>query len=76
MLRINENTFTFLYPVAEKSHQDISNNSPSKLQMHTQNTIQASWKNMVDNVKYIIENGNIENNKEVGRLWDQTETFI
>jgi hypothetical protein len=35
MLRMNENTFTFLSPVAQKLHQDISNNSPSKLKMHT-----------------------------------------
>jgi hypothetical protein len=38
-LRMNENTFTFLSPVAEKLPQDISNNSQSKLKMHTQNTI-------------------------------------
>ncbi len=42
MLRMNENTFTFLSPVAEKLHQDISNSSLSNLKMHTQNTIQAS----------------------------------
>jgi hypothetical protein len=44
MLRMNENTFTFLSPVADILHQDISNNSPSKLKMHTQNTIQVSQK--------------------------------
>ncbi len=66
MLRINENTFTFLIPVAEKLHQDISNNSPSKLKMHTQNTIQASQKNMVDNIQYSIKNGYPENYQEVG----------
>ncbi len=76
MLRMNENTFTFLSPIAQKLHQDISNYSPSKLKMHTQNTIQASWKNMVDNIQYIIKNWNIENNEEVGRWWDQLETFI
>jgi hypothetical protein len=55
MLRMNKNTFTFLSPVAQKMHQNFSNNSPSKLKMHTQNTIQASQKNMVDNIQYIIE---------------------
>ncbi len=44
MLRMNENTFTFMSPVAEKLHQDISNNSPSKLKMHTQNNMQVSQK--------------------------------
>ncbi len=39
MLRTNKNTFTFLSPIAQKLHQKISNNSPSKLEMHTQNTI-------------------------------------
>jgi hypothetical protein len=31
---------------------------------------------MVDNIQYIIKNGNIENNQEVERLWDQLKTFI
>ncbi len=44
MLQMNKNTFTFLSPLSQKLHQNISNNSPSKLKMHTQNTIQASWK--------------------------------
>jgi hypothetical protein len=57
-----------LTPVAQKLHQNISNNSPSKLKMLTQNTIQASQKNMVNNIQYIIEHGNIENNERVGRL--------
>jgi hypothetical protein len=76
MLQTNENTFTFLSPIAQKLHQNISNNSPSKLKMHTQNTIQASRKNMVDNIQYIIEHGNIANSERVGQLWDELETFI
>jgi hypothetical protein len=44
MLQTNKNTFTFLSPIAQKLHQNISNNSPSKLKMHTQNTILASQK--------------------------------
>jgi hypothetical protein len=46
MLQVNKITFTFLSPIAQKLHQNILNNSPSKLKMHTQNTIQASQKNM------------------------------
>ncbi len=76
MLRMNENTLTFLSSIAQKSHQNNSNNSPSKLKMHTQNTIQASRKNMVDNVQYIIKHGNIANNERVGKIWDELETFI
>ncbi len=76
MLRTNENTFTFLSPIAQKLHQKISNNSPSKLNMHTQNTILASRKNMVDNIQYIIEYRNIANNERVGQLWDGLEKFI
>jgi hypothetical protein len=33
-------------------------------------------KNMVDNIQYIIKNGDIENNQEAGRLWDQLETLM
>jgi hypothetical protein len=51
MLQMNKNTFTSLSPISQKLHQNISNNSPSKLKMHTQNTIQASQKNMVDNIQ-------------------------
>jgi hypothetical protein len=68
MLQTNENTFTFLSPIAQKLHQNISNNSPSKHKMYTQNNIQASRKNMVDNIQYIIEHGNIANNERVGQL--------
>ena len=44
MLQMNKNTFTFLSPIAQTLHQIISNtsNSPNKLKMHTQNSIQAS----------------------------------
>ncbi len=70
MLQTYKNTFTFLSPIAQKLHKKISNNSPSKLKMHTQNTILASQKNMVDNIQYIIEHGNIANNERVGQLWD------
>ncbi len=35
MLQMNKNTFTFLSPIAQKLHQNISTNSPSKLKMHT-----------------------------------------
>jgi hypothetical protein len=39
MLQTNESILTFLSLIAQKLHQKISNNSPSKLKMHTQNTI-------------------------------------
>jgi hypothetical protein len=35
MLQTNKNTFTFLSPIAQKLHQNILNNSPSKPKMHT-----------------------------------------
>ena len=73
MLRMNENAINFLSPVAEKLPQEISNNSPSKLKMHTQNTILASRKNMVDNIQYVIDHGNIANNERVGQIWDELE---
>jgi hypothetical protein len=76
MLQMNKNTFTFLSQIAQKLHQNISNNSSSKLKMHTRNTIHASRKNMVDNIQYIIKDGNIANNEKVGQLWDELETFI
>ncbi len=66
MLQTNKNTFTFLSPLAQKLHQKISNNSPSKLKMDTQNTIWASWKNMVDNIQYIIEHEILPIMKELG----------
>ncbi len=64
MLQMNGNTFTFLSPIAQKLHQNISNNSPRKLKMHTQNTIQASRKNMVDNIQYINEHEILQIMKE------------
>ncbi len=76
MLQTNKNTFFFLSPIAQKLHQNNSNNSPSKLKMHTQNNIFASRKNMVDNIQYISEQGNIANNERVGQLWDELEKFI
>jgi hypothetical protein len=68
MLRMNKNTITFLSPVAQKLHQNISNNSPSKLKMHTQNTIQTSWKNMVGNI-------NISSKMEILRIMKELEDY-
>jgi hypothetical protein len=73
---MNENNFTFLSPIEQKLHQNISNSSPSKLKTHTRNTIQASQKDMVDNIQYIIKDGNIANNERVGKLWGELEAFI
>jgi hypothetical protein len=73
---MNEYTFTFLSPISQKLHQNISNKSPSKLKMHTQNTIQASRKNIFDNIQYIIKHGNIANNERVRKLSYELETFI
>jgi hypothetical protein len=35
MLQMNKNIFTFLSPIAPKLYQNISDNSPGKLKMHT-----------------------------------------
>ncbi len=50
MLQTNKNTFTLLIPKAQKLQQKISNNSPSKFKIHTQNAVLASKKNMVNKI--------------------------
>ncbi len=54
--RFNENTLLFLSPSTKRLHQDIAENSPANLHHHNSESIRASWKNIIANVDYLIEN--------------------
>jgi hypothetical protein len=45
--------------VTERLHKDLVENSPARLRTLTKEVIKASQKNMIANIDYINENGNI-----------------
>jgi hypothetical protein len=62
--RSNENTFSHLSPDTEHLHTDLVENSPARMRTLTKDAIRASQQNMIANIEYIVENGNIEKNKK------------
>jgi hypothetical protein len=74
--RFNDNTLSFLSPSTKRLHQDIAKNSPANLLHHNSESISASRKNIIANVDYMIENGNIENDLESAMLFDELEKTV
>jgi len=74
--RFNDNTYSFLSPSTKCLHQDIAENSPANLPHHNSESIRASWKNIIANVDYLIENGRIENDPESAMLFDELEKTV
>ena len=74
--RFNDNTLSFLSPSTKRLHQDIAKNSPANLLHHNSESIRASRKNIIANVDYMIENGDIENDLESAMLFDELEKTV
>ncbi len=74
--RFNDNTLLFLSPSTKRLHQDIADNSPANLLHHNSQSIIASRKNIIANVDYMIDNGNIENDPESAMLFDELEKTV
>ena len=76
MLRLNDNSHSHLSPQTKKLHKDIKNTCESQMNLETSETIVASTKNMIHNINYIMNHGDILNNKKCAEIARDLEKFI
>jgi hypothetical protein len=74
--RLNDNTSLYISPQTKILHSDIFKNSPANLFHHNNNTIQASWKNMLTNIDYMIDYGELMNNSKAAKIFDDMEKSV
>ncbi len=74
--RFNDNTLSYLSPQTKKLHSDILKNSPENLFHHNNDTIRALWKNMLTNIDYMIDYGELMNNPKAAKIFDDMEKFV
>jgi hypothetical protein len=74
--RFNDNTLSYLSPQTKKLHSDILKKSPANLFHHNNNTIRASRKNMLTNIDYMIDYGELMNNPKAAKIFDDMEKFV
>jgi hypothetical protein len=59
-----KNTLLYISPGTKKLHSDIFKNSPANLSNHNKDTIQVLGKNMLTNIEYMIDYGQLVNNPQ------------
>ena len=74
--RLTDNFLSHISPASRQLHKDIFDNSPTKLNMHNTDTLKASRKNMLENIQYIIDYGNVTENPKVAKMFDEMEKYI
>jgi hypothetical protein len=57
-------------------HSDILKNSPANLSHHNNDTIRASRKNMLTNIDYMIDYGELMNNPKAANIFNDMEKFV
>ncbi len=62
LARFNNYTLLYISPQTKRLHSDILKNSPANLSHHNTETIRASRKNMLTNIDYMIDYGELMNN--------------
>jgi hypothetical protein len=74
--RFYENTLSYISPQTKTLHSDILKNSPANLSHHNNDTIRVSWKNMLTNINYMIDYGQLMNNPKAAKIFDDMEKFV
>jgi hypothetical protein len=74
--RFNDNTLSYISPQTKKLHSDILKNSPENLSCHNNDTIRASQKNMLTNIDYMIDYGELIKNPKAAKLFDDMEKCV
>ncbi len=74
--RFNDITLSYISPQTKTLHSDILKNSPANLSHHDNNTIRASPKNMLTNIDYMIDYGELMNNPKAAKIFDDLEKFV
>jgi hypothetical protein len=74
--RFNNNTLLYISPQTNKLHSYFLKNSPANLSHHDNDTIRASRKNMLTNIDYMIDYGELMNNSKAAKIFDGMEKFV
>ena len=72
----SDNTTQYMSPASRQLHKDIYDNSPAKICRHDPQTLQSSRKNMLENIQYILDYGNVHRNAKAADIFDDMEKYI
>jgi len=74
--RFQNNIMTYVSPMTKRLHNEIQDNSPSRLLHHNAVSLRESRKNMISIIDYIIDNGNIGEDPQTAILFDKMEKTL
>ena len=74
--RFQNNIMTYVSPMTKRLHNEIQENSPSRLLHHNAVSLLESRKNMISIIDYIIDNGNIDKDPQTAILFDKMEKTL
>ena len=74
--RFQNNIMTYISPMTKCLHDDIEENSPSRICHHNVESLRASRKNMIATIDYIISIGDIEEDPQSAILFDKMEKSL
>ena len=64
---------TYVSPSTKHLHDEIVENSPSRIRHHNAGSLRASRKNMISIIDYIISNDEIEEDPQSAIMFDKME---
>ena len=70
------NTLSYISPQTKKLHSDILKNSSANLSHQNNDSIQGSRKNMLTNIDYMIDYGEVMKNPKAAKIFDDMEKFV
>jgi hypothetical protein len=74
--RFNNNTLSYLSPATKQLHQDIADTSPANIRSLTSDSIALSRKNMLNNIDYMIDYGELTKNPNAAQIFSDMEKSI
>jgi len=74
--RFQNNIMIYVSPMTKRLHNEIQENSPSRLLHHNAVSLRESRKNMISIIDYIIDNGNIGEDPQTAILFDKMEKTL
>ena len=74
--RFQNNIMTYVSPMTKRLHDDIEENSPSRIRHHNAESLRASRKNMISIIDYIISIVDIEEDPQSANLFDKMEKTL
>ena len=74
--RFQNNRMSYVSPMTKRLHGDIEENSPSRIHHHNAESLQASRKNMISIIDYIISIGDIEEDPQSAIVFEKMEKSL